>query len=96
MIETPSMSLGIFTPAISKNVGAKSMFKTMSFILDKDKIINQVRLSFHEERLNRLEKEKMEIAKTYSIHLGEMIRTLCEIQKLSSYDGDNLSSVKSG
>ena len=56
MIETPSMSLGIFTPAISKNVGAKSMFKTMSFILDKDKIINQVRLSFHEERLNRLEK----------------------------------------
>lgn len=52
------MSLGIFTPAISKNVGAKSMFKTMSFILDKDKIINQVRLSFHEERLNRLEKEK--------------------------------------
>lgn len=89
------MSLGIFTPAISKNVGAKSMFKTMSFILDKDKIINQVRLSFHEERLNRLEK-KMEIAKTYSIHLEETIRTLCEILKLSSYHGDNFSSVKSG
>ena len=31
------MSLGIFMPAISKNVGAKSMFKTMSFILEKKK-----------------------------------------------------------
>ena len=52
------MSLGIFTPAISKNVGAKSMFKTMSFILDGNKISNQIRLSFHNERLNRLENEK--------------------------------------
>ena len=55
------MSLGIFTPAISKNVGAKSMFKTMSFILDENKINNQVRLFSHNERLNRLEKEKWKV-----------------------------------
>ena len=50
IIETPSMSLGIFTPAMSKNVGAKSMFKTISFILDENKISNKVRLSFHNKR----------------------------------------------
>ena len=34
MIETPSMSRGVLTPAMSKNDGAMSMFAIISFILE--------------------------------------------------------------
>ena len=53
------MSLGIFTPAISKNVGAKSMFKTMSFILDENKIDQVYWLSL----FNSLEKGELKSKK---------------------------------
>lgn len=61
------MSLGIFTPAMSKNVGAKSMFKTISFILDENKISNKVRLSFHNKRLKPLTKGKWRLAHRYHL-----------------------------
>lgn len=36
--ERPSMWAGGLTPAMSRNVGAKSMFRTISFILEKKKL----------------------------------------------------------
>lgn len=42
--ERPSMWAGGLTPAMSRNVGAKSMFRTISFILEKKNYTNVGRL----------------------------------------------------